>query len=152
MTRINYIVWGLLVLFGGFVIRESLELSYYGTDFGPGPGFFSFWLGVLLIALSAVQLVGTYRRPFAALPDGFLPNGDGLRRMLCIFGALLAALLVMNRLGFSATVLLFCVFLFRTLGRQAWWVTVVLSLIGSFGLAYIFGLLQVMLPTGLVGM
>ena len=151
MTRVNYAVWGLLILFGAFVIHESLDLSYYGTDFGPGPGFFSFWLGVLLIVLSVAQLIATYRRPVEALPEGFIPDRDGFRRMLYIFGALLVSLLVMNHLGFSGTVLLFCLFLFRTLGRQAWWVSIVLAVIGSFGMAYIFGLLQVMLPTGFLG-
>ena len=30
MRRVNRIVWGIFLLFGGFVIYESLHLSYYG--------------------------------------------------------------------------------------------------------------------------
>ena len=151
MTAVNRIVWGILLVFGAFVIYEALELSYYGSDFGPGPGFFSFWLGTLVIGMSVVQLANTFRGPRQPLPEGFIPDGPGVRRMLCVFGALLVSLLAMNALGFSLTMLLFCLFLLRILGRQPWWLTVTLSLIGSFGLAYVFGLLQVMLPTGVLG-
>jgi putative tricarboxylic transport membrane protein len=151
MTTLNRIVWGLLLLFSGFVVRESLELSYYGTDFGPGPGFFSFWLGILLIVLSLIQIAGTFRGPLEPLPDDFLPGREGIKRMLCVLAALLASLLLMNHLGFSLTMLGFCVFLFRTLGRQPWWLTLTLAVMGSFGLSYVFGQLQVILPTGLLG-
>jgi putative tricarboxylic transport membrane protein len=151
MSRINYLVWGLLLLFGAFVIRESLEHSYYGTDFGPGPGFFSFWLGILLMVLSLIQIVGTFRRPVEPLPDGFVPDRNGVKRMLYILAALVACQFLMDWLGFSLTMLVFCVFLFRMLGRQAWWVTMLLAVVGSFGMSYVFGLLQVMLPTGILG-
>lgn len=151
MTRVNRIVWGILLLFGAFVIHESLDLSYYGTDFGPGPGFFSFWLGVLVIVLSVIQIAGTLRRPAEPLPGDFIPNRDGVKRMLYVFGALLASLLLINRLGFSLTILGFSIFLLRTLGRQSWWVTLTLSVVASFGMFYVFRMLQVFLPVGILG-
>jgi putative tricarboxylic transport membrane protein len=46
----------LLIVLGVFVVIQSLALSYY-TPVGPGPGFFPFWLGVLLIALSVASIV-----------------------------------------------------------------------------------------------
>ncbi|HSB80633.1 MAG TPA: tripartite tricarboxylate transporter TctB family protein [Candidatus Methylomirabilis sp.] len=151
MTGVNRIVWGILLVFGGFVVHESLDLSYYGSDFGPGPGFFSFWLGVLLIVLSLIQVAGTFRGPRELLPEDFVPGADGIKRMLCILGALVASLFLMKPLGFSLTMLSFCIFLFRTLGSQSWWLTLTLAVVGSFGLFYVFGLLQVILPTGLLG-
>jgi hypothetical protein len=152
MSRINYVVWGLLLAFGAFIIHESLDHNYYGSDFGPGPGFFSFWLGVLLTVMSFVQIVMTYRRPVEPLPDGFIPGRDGVKRMLYIMGALVASLLLMNYLGFSLTMMVFCIFLLRTLGRrQSWGLTLTLSVIGSFGTWFLFGLLQVGLPTGFLG-
>ncbi len=150
MTTINRIVWGLLVVFGAFVIHEALDLSYYGSDFGPGAGFFSFWLGVLVVVLSLVQLALTFRRS-EPLPPDFIPDLPGVKRMFCVLGALLASLLLMKTLGFSLTILGFSIFLLRALGRQPWWITLVLSVVGSFGLFYVFGQLQVMLPTGILG-
>ncbi len=151
MTRVNRIVWGLLLLFGAFVIYESLSLSYYGTDFGPGPGFFSFWLGVLVILMSLTQIAGTLRRPAETLPEDFVPDRTGVKRMACVMGALLASLLLMRSLGFSLTILGFNIFLLRTLGRQSWWITLILALEGSVGVFYLFWQLQVFLPTGFLG-
>jgi Na+/melibiose symporter-like transporter len=72
--------------------------------------------------------------------------------MLYIMGALVASLLLMNYLGFSLTMMVFCIFLLRTLGRrQSWGLTLTLSVIGSFGTWFLFGLLQVGLPTGFLG-
>jgi putative tricarboxylic transport membrane protein len=151
MNRVNYLVWGALVAFGAFIVHESLGHSYYGSDFGPGPGFFSFWLGILLIVLSLIQIVMTARRPAEPLPDGFIPNREGVKRILSIMGALAVSLFLMNYLGFSLTMTGFCIFLLRRLGRQSWWLTLVLSAIAGFGMAYLFALLQVMLPKGFLG-
>jgi hypothetical protein len=151
MSRVNYIVWGVLLAFGAFVVRESLKHQYYGSDFGPGPGFFSFWLGILLMVLSLVQIVMIYRRPAEPLPDGFIPSREGIKRMLSIMGALTASLFLMEYLGFSLTMMGFCIFLLRRLGRQPWWLTLVLAVIASFGTTYLFGLLQVRLPKGFLG-
>jgi putative tricarboxylic transport membrane protein len=152
MRRVNAIVWGLMLAFGAFIVYESLGHNYYGSDFGPGPGFFSFWLGILLMAMSLFQFVMTFRRPGEPLPDGFIPGRDGVKRMLAIMGVLVVSLVVMKYLGFSLTMLGFSIFLLRTLGRrQSWWLTLTLSVIGSFGTYYLFGLLQVALPTGFLG-
>lgn len=151
MSRVNYIVWGVLAAFGAFIVRESLDHNYYGIDFGPGPGFFSFWMGLLLILLAVAQIVMTWRRPAEPLPAGFIPGKEGVKRMLSILGALVASLLLMNTLGFSLTMLGFCIFLLRRLGRQAWWLTLVLAVAASFGTTYLFRLLQVMLPKGFLG-
>lgn len=151
MSRVNTIVWGVLLAFGAFVIHESLDHKYYGSDFGPGPGFFSFWLGILLMILSLVQIVMTWRRPAETLPAGFIPNREGIKRMLSILGALVVSLYLMNTLGFSLTMMGFCIFLLRRLGRQSWWLTLILAIAAGFGTTYVFGLLQVMLPKGFLG-
>jgi hypothetical protein len=152
MRRVHTIVWGVLLAFGVFVVHESLDHNYYGSDFGPGPGFFSFWLGILLMVMSLVQIVMIYRRPGEPLPDGFIPTRDGVKRILYIMGALMVSLLVMKTLGFSLTMLVFCVFLLRMLGvRQSWWITLTLAVVASFGTVYLFGLLQVALPKGFFG-
>lgn len=151
MSKVNTIVWGLLVAFGAFIVYESLGHSYYGSDFGPGPGFFSFWLGILLMALSLVQIILIWRRPAEPLLAGFIPDREGVKRILSILLALVASLALMNTLGFSLTIMGFCIFLLRRLGQQPWWLTLVLSVAAGFGTFYLFGLLQVMLPKGFLG-
>lgn len=151
MRHVDTVVWGVLLAFGAFIIYESLGHNYYGSDFGPGPGFFSFWLGVLLMALSLFQIVMAWRKPAEPLPDGFVPDREGIKRMLIVMGTLVASLLLMDYLGFSLTMLLFCIFLLRRLGRQSWWLTLTLAAAASFGMYYLFSLLQVMLPRGFLG-
>ena len=150
MSTIDRISWSVLLVFGVFVIYESLQINYYGSDFGPGPGFFSFWLGVLVVGLSVVE-IGRALRKTVALPAGFFPDRAGVVRIACLLGALVAVVLMLDRLGYSLTMFLFCGFLLRVLGRQSWWLTLVLAGLGSFGTAYIFRLLLVMLPGGILG-
>ncbi len=151
MTRINQVVGAIFFLFGLFVICLSLDL-HYRTDYGPGPGFFSFWLGILLMVLSAVEIIGATRRPRVPFLEGFLPDRGGISRILFIIGSLVVALFLLPFAGFSLTMFFFSVFLLRRMGkRQAWWATVVIALCGSFGTFYIFGLLQIALPMGFLG-
>ena len=150
MTIVDRISWSVLCLFGVFVIYESLQINYYGSDFGPGPGFFSFWLGVLVVALSAIEIGRTFGKRLP-LPADFFPPKAGVVRIACLLGALLAVVFLLDRLGYSLTMFLFCGFLLRILGKQPWWLTVVLTLLGSFGTAYIFRQLQVILPGGILG-
>jgi len=150
MRIVDRVSWIVLLLFGSFVVYESLQISYFGSDFGPGLGFFSFWLGVLVIGLSVIEIARTFGAP-VPLPADFFPPRAGVLRIGYLLGALIASVLLLQRLGFSLTMLLFCGFLLRVLGRQPWWLTVVLSVLGSFGTAYLFRQLQVLLPRGILG-
>jgi hypothetical protein len=150
MGIVDRVSWSVLLLFGGFVVYESLQIKYYGSDFGPGPGFFSFWLGVLVVLLSLYEIARSLRR-HEPLPAGFFPDRAALPRIASLLGALVASVLLLERLGYSLTMFLFCGFLLRVLGKQPWWLTVILTLLGSFGTAYLFRQLQVILPGGFLG-
>ncbi len=150
MRTVDRVSWGVLLFFGIFVVYESLQINYYGSDFGPGPGFFSFWLGVLVVGLSVVELGRSFRNR-QPLPADFFPDRAGVARICSLLGALVGALVLLDRLGYSLTMFLFCGFLLRVLGKQPWWLTLLLTLLGSFGTAYVFRQLQVLLPRGLLG-
>jgi hypothetical protein len=150
MSIVDRVSWSVLLLFGGFVIYESLQIKYYGSDFGPGPGFFSFWLGILVVGLSIIEIGRTLGKRIP-LPADFFPDRAGVGRIACLLGALVAVVLLLDRLGYSLTMFLFCGFLLRVLGKQPWWLTVVLTMAGSFGTAYLFRQLQVLLPRGILG-
>jgi len=151
MTRLYQTVAVIFMVFGAFVLYLSLELSY-SADYGPGPGFFSFWLGILLILLGAIDFIGTTRRPRETLADGFIPDRPGLRRLLFISASLVAVIFLMKPLGYTLTILPFSIFLLRTMGRQPWWATMIISLAGSFGTFQLFRALQVPLPVGFLGL
>jgi hypothetical protein len=150
MSLLDRVSWSVLFLFGSFVVYESLQIKYYGSDFGPGPGFFSFWLGVLVVLLSLYEIARSLRR-HESLTPGFFPDRAALLRIGGLLGALVAAVFLLDRLGYSLTMFLFCGFLLRVLGKQPWWLTAILTLLGSFGTAFLFRQLQVLLPRGFLG-
>ena len=150
MSLLDRVSWSVLFLFGSFVVYESLQIKYYGSDFGPGPGFFSFWLGVLVVLLSLYEIARSLRR-HESLTPGFFPDRAALLRIGGLLGALVAAVFLLDRLGYSLTMFLFCGFLLRVLGKQSWWLTAILTLLGSFGTAFLFRQLQVLLPRGFLG-
>ena len=150
MSIVDRVSWGVLLLFGVFVVYESLQIKYYGSDFGPGPGFFSFWLGVLVVLLSLYEIARSLRK-HEPLPAGFFPDRAGLLRIASLLGALIGVVLLLDRLGYALTMFLLCGFLLQVLGKQSWWLTAILTLLGSFGTAYLFRQLQVILPRGILG-
>lgn len=151
MSRVYLLAWTALLGFGGFVVYESLQLNLTGMDFGPGPGFFSFWLGVLVITLSLWEIAKAIPHFAERVPADFLPTGAGVRRILALVGAMVAAVLLMGTLGYSLTILCFSTFLLRVLATQPWWATIVISLAASFGTFHLFRSLQVFLPVGFLG-
>ena len=62
MRRFYQITGAALLLLAVFVALESLKLKYY-TNQGPGPGFFPFWLSLLLGALAIIILLQALRSP-----------------------------------------------------------------------------------------
>ena len=55
--RWPYVITGtVFLLLAAFIAVESLKLRYY-TALGPGPGFFPFWLSLILAGLSIIMLV-----------------------------------------------------------------------------------------------
>lgn len=150
MTSIYRTVDVIVIALGVSVICFSLKMRYW-AEYSPGPGFFPLWLGILLIFLAAIDIIGTFRRPPERLPKGIVPDQEGMRRLLLILGALLATLLLMKPLGFNVSILLFSIFLLWKMGKHSWWLTVLVSIIGSFGTFFLFQELQVFLPRGFLG-
>ncbi len=153
MRRGRLAATGLMLVFCLFAIWQSLLLSL--TDrLGPGPGFFPFWLGLIGALLAAALLITTFRE--AADPSDaetrILPHGEGGKRWLFIVLLLAAVTLVMDFVGFRLSMLVFNAVLVIGLGERRWLPIVLFSVLGSFGVYYVFTTwLDVLLPTGRLG-
>ena len=134
------------IAFSAYIVWESLNLEYY-TQLGPGAGFFPLWLGVAMGGLSAIWLIqvsGSKGVPDKGL---FLPRGEGMVRLLSVLGALVAATIMMDIIGYQLAMFLLLVFLLLVPGRQAIWVTLIVAVLGSVGVYHLFGRwLDVQLP------
>ncbi len=150
--RRSYQITGLVfLLLAAFLGYRAWGLSYY-TPLGPGPGFFPLWICILLAVLAAfVFLQATFRQP-SALPEGFFASASAYRRIAAVLVALLAVATLMPTLGFRLTMLAFYLVLLSLLGRRNPLETLILALIGSFGVFHLFvEYLSLPLPVGMFG-
>jgi putative tricarboxylic transport membrane protein len=146
VQRIHQIAALCFLVFSTLVVWESVDLEYY-SELGPGPGFFPFWLGIGLGVLSIVWIVQVSGRSGRPKDGAFLPREGGIMRIGSSLAALVVLAGLMNRLGFQLTMFSFLVFLMMVLGRQRFWVTLIIALLGSVGVYHLFGkYLDVSLP------
>jgi putative tricarboxylic transport membrane protein len=124
--------------FSAFVVWESWNLEYY-TSLGPGAGFFPLWLGAAMGGLSLTWLVQISSRKGRPKEGIFLPERGGMVRLLSVLGAMVAATLLMDLLGFQVAMFLLLFFLLLIPGRQTIWLTLVVALLGSVGIYRLFG-------------
>jgi len=151
MRRPYQITGGVFLLLAVFIAWESLDLKFY-SFIGPGPGFFPFWLALVLGALAVLMILqATFRRP-DPMPANFIASRAGYLRVGAIVLAFTATTVLMNVLGFQLTMLGTMLFLLLALGRPSLMVTLLMSVAGSFGCFYVFTeWLRVPLPTGFFG-
>lgn len=139
-----------LVLFAlsALIAYEALQLKYY-TRLGPGPGFFPFWLSVCLAALSVAMFYQATFRKSDPRPADFVDSRTGYLRAGCMCIAWVWATVMLERLGYRLTMLVFFPVLLLTLGRVRWYTIAAVTLLGSMVTFYIFTIkLSAPLPIG----
>ena len=141
----------LLFSFAVAVGVESSQLNYW-TALGPGPGFFPLWLSVLLATLSLLLFVRSLRSADVQIPEGFLPDRAGWLKIAIVLGAMVAVVLLLERVGFRLTMLGMYLAVLYGLGRRDFVVSPLIAIAGSFGIFHVFTKwLDVPLPTGPLG-
>lgn len=146
MKRLHLLAGAAFAAIGIFVTFQGYHLRLEG-QYGPGPGFFPFWIGLGITTLSVVwfgQVVtGTGHVP--TTPDD-APR-PRLWRLVAIVGALAAFAALLRTAGFDLSMLALLLFLFFLIDRQHVIAKLIIALLGSFGLRYVFEqLLRVPLP------
>ena len=150
MKRPYWITALALMGLAAYVLFSALGMRYY-TSLGPGPGFFPLWLAVLLGGLALAMGYQATFRPSDPMPEDFVASPKGYMRDGAVVVALIWTIVGMERLGFIVTMSVFFFFLLSTLGRQRIFVTVLITLGGSFGTNFVFyELLDIPLPSGIL--
>lgn len=137
MQKAERIVAALCVLLGLWIVWQAAGMEYL-TSIGPGPGFFPWWLGLLLSGMSAAWLLSVLWRPTEAKEHCFFPAWRGLRRILLVMGAIITVGLAMESVGFQIAMFAFVAVVLTALGWRKWGVTVILSGVLSFGVYHTF--------------
>lgn len=129
-----------------FLVFQGHAIGLTG-HFGPGPGFFAFWVGIALAVLSIAWCGQVSRQPAKALPPDFIPERGGMLRVVSLVFAMVAFAIVLTPLGFNLAMFGLLVFLLLAYGREYPILKIVIAIAGSFGIHYIFeSLLKVPLP------
>jgi putative tricarboxylic transport membrane protein len=138
---------------GLFICIGSLRLSL-GELHNPGPGFLSFYAGLILGALALVIHFQSRKASSAhkkAEPEAIGRNAQRGWKMVMTVGALLAYAVLMNYLGFLISTFIFLAFLLRVIEPQRWSVALLGSLAASAAFYFIFEMgLKSQLPRGLI--
>jgi putative tricarboxylic transport membrane protein len=127
----------------------SLE---YLTSIGPGPGFFPFWLGLIMLVLSILWMISLFRNKsqdsVPAEDDQKITIDRGtVTRFFVVVSAIIGVSLVMSLVGFQIAMFCFVSFVLIGLGRRDWLRIGVISVCLSFGTYYLFvNWLDVSLP------
>ena len=139
----------LLALGIAFSAGALTHYPYWGEN-GPGPAFLPFWLGLAMAVLASILLLGAVRSGDPGEP--WLPRGEGLRRLVLVFGISVAFVALLKVLGMAVGTVLFLVVLLRGLDRQPWHVTVAVSLaVAAVNYLIFIHWLKVPMPVGVLG-
>jgi putative tricarboxylic transport membrane protein len=143
----------------GAVILLALAVAYtataagrytYWTANGPGSGFFPFWLGLVLAALSTLLLVSAVRRPDRG--RAWLPTGHGAARLVVVVLVTAVFIALLPLLGMVLGTAIFLAVLLRMLEGHSWRATLALAVGAAVANWAIFVLwLNVPFPVGVLG-
>ena len=135
-----------------WLILESQRFAY-ASKFGIGPGFFPFWLGIVLAAFSIVTFIITLRKKYDVEDlKPCLPGWRSVGRLSLIMLIMAGFALVMNSFGFILTVLIFVSVILFILEGESVPKSIFYGVMFSAAVFLIFRYwLEVDLPTGLLG-
>ncbi|HYH05205.1 MAG TPA: tripartite tricarboxylate transporter TctB family protein [Bacillota bacterium] len=147
MKKWERIAATILTLLGAGGAVEALNIGF-GSFRCPGPGFYPFWLAVILVATSLIHLLGQLGKDLQKL--SLWENRSWVRPLLgtvvmFVYGFLL------SWLGFfSATFLLFVAWL-TIVEHEKWLKVALVSVLGTTSVYILFSvLLKIQLPHGIL--
>ena len=122
------------------------------ATFGPGVGFFPFWLGVLMAILSIFLILNAWQRPATPTKKSIFPGRQAFIAIGSVLTGLAGYIVLLEVLGFLLDTVLFTAFLLGVVEREKWKMTLLIATLTSGGLYVIFQiLLGVNLPKNMFG-
>jgi len=132
---------------GALVIYDSQRLGAGWADDGPRPGYFPFYVGLIICIASVVNVVRALLVP-AAKNKAFVEVGQ-LKMVLAVLIPTAIYVAAVTWIGIYVASTVFIAFFMRWLGKYAWWKVAVVSAGTSVAFYLIFEKwFQVPLPKG----
>jgi putative tricarboxylic transport membrane protein len=151
MKKADLFTGVVLLVLAGYVIYEAWLMPPSGT-FGPGSGFFPFWLGIILAGLSLILIVGVALRPKDPNDRSPFPARQALFAVIKVLGGLVIFTVLMETLGFITNTFVFVTYLMKVAQRERWWLTLLIAAATTACLYIVFQvLLGITLPRNQFG-
>ena len=140
-------VAGFFFALGAVVIYDSVRLGTGWADDGPRPGYFPFYVGLIICVSALVNAVRALLVP-AAKNKTFVEVGQ-LKMVLTVLVPTALYVLAVTWIGIYVSSIAFIAFFMRWLGKYAWWKAAAVSI----GAAVVFFVIfekwfQIPLPKG----
>jgi len=130
-----------LAALGGTIVYEARGWEYLGQD-GPGPGFFPLWYGIVMVALSLLLTITSFRSTSEEAIDW-----RGAGRAFATWAALVIAVALMKWTGFAVAFAALTFFIACVMYRRRLWVGAVSGVVAAAAFYAVFVLaLDVKLP------
>ena len=141
------VVAALFFLLGALVIYDSVRLgSTWGAD-GPRPGYFPFYVGLIICLSSAINLLRAALS--RADKDKVFVEVGQLKMVLAVLVPTAAYVLLVTWIGIYVASMAFIGFFMRRLGKYPWWKVAAVSVATMVVFFLIFELwFKVPLPKG----
>ena len=121
MKQVNQIFGSIMLLvflFLAYNVRTTVRYWTEGSVVGPGPGYFPFWICMILAGLTIYWLVQVTMRPGEAIPKGFLPDREAGLMFGLTFVAMIIFTAVMTSVGFPIAMFVFNLVMVTALGKR----------------------------------
>jgi putative tricarboxylic transport membrane protein len=139
-----------LAALGVYIVVQSLAWEYSGPD-GPGPGFFPFWYGVVMVALSLL-LIASSARKREVEGEKVAIDWPATGRALSTWAAFAVSVALMNWLGFIISFALLTFFIVAVIFRRSLLTAGITAVASALTFHLVFPVaLSVSLPTGVFG-
>jgi putative tricarboxylic transport membrane protein len=144
MARRDAIVAAVALTLSVTTVYESSKLPF-GTIHSPGPGFFPWWTGVLIVLLALVLLIQAL-----TLRSGAAGERPGrIAKVAALLIVLSAYTFLLDSLGYPLCTFLLVLFMLRAIDPQRWTVALGMAVISAVGSYVVFAVwLSVPLPRG----
>jgi putative tricarboxylic transport membrane protein len=157
-VRVSETIAALCVALLGITTIALARQLPYEAEYGPGPGFLPFWLGVTFVVLSVFLARAALKLPAGAPlapEDGERDNREtffqfapgAVTPWLIFFVSTVAVSLLFEHVGFALSIGLFMLVTMRWVARQPWPSTIALTLATPIVLYLVFArILMVPIP------
>jgi len=142
------LIGGVVVLLFGLSVAFFSSQLPYSSEFGPGPGFLPFWLGIGISGCAVLVL----RRIFKERNRTELFFKPLTRLGVQMLAMIVIAFLLLPLLGFSVGLALFTATAMRIIGKHSMLLCGLTAIGTAIGIHFVFGeWLSIPLPMGIVG-